>query len=72
MKEIEKNITISEGPFERSSFPSGVETHDVLSRVITTTYIQDGYLCEKTVTREYRDGDYHDQSSSKRIIKLDG
>jgi|TARA_B100000085_G_scaffold193396_1_gene177277 hypothetical protein len=72
MKEFEKNITISEGPFERISFPSGVETHDVLSRVITTTYIQDGYLCEKTVTREYRDGDYHDQSSSKRIIKLDG
>lgn len=72
MKEFEKNITISEGPFERISFPSGVETHDVLSRKITTTYIQDGYLCEKTVTREYRDGDYHDQSSSKRIIKLDG
>lgn len=72
MKEFEKNITISEGPFERVAFPNGVETHDVLSRVITTTYIQDGYLCEKTVTREYRDGDYHDQSSSKRIIKLDG
>jgi len=72
MKEFEKNITISEGPFERISFPSGVETHDVLSRVITTTYIQDGYLCEKTVTREYRDGDYHDTTKSSRIIKVHG
>ena len=72
MKEFDKNITISEGPFERLAFPSGVETHDVLSRVITTTYIQDGYLCEKSVTREYRDGDYHDQATSKRIIKVNG
>jgi len=70
MKEFEKNITINEGPFERLAFPNGIETEDVISRVITTTYIQDGYLCEKTVEREYRDGDYHDSSSSKRIIKL--
>jgi len=73
MKEFEKNITISEGPWERIAFPNGVETHDVLSRRITTTYIQDGYLCEQTVLREYRpDGDYHDQSTSKRIIKVNG
>ena len=72
MNEFDKNITISEGPFEQLAFPNGIETKDVLSRVITTTYIQDGYLCEKTVTREYKDGDYHDHSSVKRIYKLNG
>ena len=42
-----------------------------MSRKIITTYIQDGYLCEQTVNRDYRDGDYHDTVKTKRIIKLD-
>tara|TARA_A100000164_G_scaffold132408_2_gene117465 strand:+ start:229 stop:447 length:219 start_codon:yes stop_codon:yes gene_type:complete len=72
MKEYDKSITMSEGPFERIAFPNGTETKDVLNRKIITTYIQDGYLCESIVTREYRDGDYHDTTSSKRIIKVNG
>ena len=61
---------MKEGPFVRNAFPNGKETENVLSREITTTYIEDGYLCKQTVLREYRDGDYHDTSSSKRIVKV--
>ena len=42
MKEYDKSITMSEGPFERIAFPNGTETKDVLNRKIITTYIQDG------------------------------
>ena len=72
MDEYNKIITMSEGPFERNAFPNGVETKDVLSRQIVTRYIQDGYLCESVVNREYRDGDYHDTTKSSRIIKVHG
>ena len=72
MDEYNKTITMSEGPFERNAFPNGVETKDVLSRQIVTRYIQDGYLCESIVTREYRDGDYQDTTKSSRIIKVNG
>ncbi len=72
MDKYDKTITMSEGPFERHAFPNGVETKDVLSRQIVTRYIQDGYLCESIVTREYRDGDYHDTTKSSRIIKVNG
>ena len=72
MDEYNKTITMSEGPFERIAFPNGVETKNVLSRQIVTRYIQDGYLCESVVDREYRDGDYFDSTRSTRIIKLNG
>ena len=72
MDEYNKSITMSEGPFERIAFPNGVETKNVLSRQIVTRYIQDGYLCESVVNREYRDGDYHDTTKSSRIIKVHG
>ena len=65
-----KTVKVLEGPWEKSAFPNGVETTDVVSRTITTRYIQDGYLCEQTVLREYRGDDYQDTSTSKRIIKL--
>lgn len=71
MSEYAKNVEVLEGPWEKEAFPDGVETTNVLSRVITTTYVQDGYLCEKIVTREYRGDDYQDTTSIKRIIKLD-
>lgn len=72
MSEYAKTVKVLEGPWEKSAFPNGVETTDVVSRTITTRYIQDGYLCEQTVQREYRDDDYQDTSTSKRIIKLNG
>jgi len=34
--------------------------------------MKDGYLCEQTTMRDYRDGDYFDTSSSKRICKING
>jgi len=71
MSEYAKTVKVLEGPWEKSAFPDGVETTNVLSRTITTTYIQDGYLCEQTVQREYRGDDYQDTTSTKRIIKLD-
>jgi len=70
MSEYAKNVKVLEGPWEREAFPDGVETTNVLSRTITTRYIQDGHLCEKIVTREYRGDDYQDTTSTKRIIKL--
>ena len=70
MSNYEKTVKVMEGPWEKSAFPNGVETTDVISRTIVTRYIQDGYLCEESVQREYRKDDYQDTSSSKRIIKL--
>lgn len=72
MSEYAKNVKVLEGPWEKETFPDGVETTNVLSRTITTRYIQDGYLCEKIVTREYRGDDYQDTTSTKRIVKLNG
>lgn len=71
MSEYAKNVKVLEGPWEKEAFPDGVETTNVLSRTITTRYIENGYLCEKTVNREYRGDDYQDTSLIKRIIKLD-
>jgi len=70
MSNYEKTVKVMEGPWEKSAFPNGVETTDVISRTVVTRYIQDGYLCEESVQREYRNDDYQDTSSSKRIIKL--
>jgi hypothetical protein len=69
---MEKTIRVMEGPWERNTFPNGKETTNVISRTTITKYEQDGYLCEKTSTREYRGDDYFDTSSYKRIIKLNG
>lgn len=71
MDKYEKQVTISEGPFERYAFPNGIETKDVLSRQLKTLYVEDGYLCESIVDREYRNGDYHDTVKNTRVIKLD-
>ena len=71
MDKYEKQVTISEGPFERYAFPNGIETKDVLSRQLKTVYVEDGDLCESIVDREYRNGDYHDTVKNTRVIKLD-
>tara|TARA_B100000927_G_scaffold162199_1_gene130689 strand:+ start:98 stop:319 length:222 start_codon:yes stop_codon:yes gene_type:complete len=71
MSEYAKTVKVLEGPWERSAFPNGLETTDVISRTISTRYIKDGYLCEEIVQREYRGEDYQDTTTSKRIIKLD-
>ena len=68
----DKQINVMEGPWEAKTFPQGVETTDVISRKTITTFVKDGYLCEETTTREYRDGDYFDTSSIKRVIKVNG
>ena len=70
MSEYAKQVKVLEGPWEQKAFPNGVETTDVISRTITTRFIKDGYLCEETVQREYRDDDYQDTTTSKRIVKL--
>lgn len=70
MSEYAKNVKVLEGPWERSAFPDGEETTNVISRKVITVYEQDGYLCEETVTREYRENDYFDTTTNKRIIKL--
>jgi len=73
--EYQKDIKVLEGPWERKAFPNGVEQTDaqgVISKTITTMYKEDGYLCECTVVRQYRDnGDYFDNTYNKRIIKLE-
>ena len=51
MSEYAKNVKVLEGPWERSAFPDGEETTNVISRKVITVYEQDGYLCEETVTR---------------------
>ena len=68
----DKQVNVMEGPWEAKTFPNGEETTNVLSRKTITTLIKDGYLCEETTTREYRDGDYFDTSSVKRILKING
>lgn len=70
MSDYVKNVKVLEGPWERSAFPDGEETTNVISRKVITVYEQDGYLCEETVTREYRKNDYFDTTTNKRIIKL--
>jgi len=72
MKEFEKQVKVLEGPWVDVTFPNGEETTNVISRKTITTYIQDGYLCESTTTRDYRDGDYQDSVSNKRITKING
>jgi len=72
MSEYAKNVKVLEGPWERSVFPDGQELREgLINRKIVTLYQKDGYLCEETVTREYRGNDYFDTTSTKRIIKLD-
>ena len=71
MSEYAKNVKVLEGPWERSAFPDGEETTNVVSRTVITRYVKDGYLCEDVVTREYKNGDdYFDTTTSKRLIKL--
>ena len=74
MSEFEKTINVREGPWEAKAFPNGEENIEgVVSKTITTVYKQDGYLCESTCERLYRKGgDYFDNTSIRRIIKLDG
>ena len=71
MSEYAKTVKVLEGPWEKSAFPNGIGTTDVISRTISTRYIKEGYLCEEVVQREYRGDDYQDTTTSKRIIKLD-
>lgn len=71
MSEYTKTVNVLEGPWERMVFKEGSEqTHKVLSRKVTTTFIADGHLCEETALREYVGGDYNDNVSSRRILKL--
>ncbi len=73
MKEFGKQVDVLQGPWEAQTFPNGEETTvGVISRKTVTLYEQDGYLCENTVTREYRANDYFDTSSTKRIAKING
>jgi hypothetical protein len=62
----DKQVNVMEGPWEAKTFPNGEETTNVLSRKTITT------LIKETTTREYRDSDYFDTSSSKRILKING
>jgi len=71
MSDYAKQVNVLEGPWEKSAFPNGIETTNVLSRKIITQFVKDGYLCEETVSREYKGNDYFDTTSTKRIIKLD-
>ena len=68
----EKTVKVLEGPWADVTFPNGEETTNVISRKTITTYIQDGYLCESTTTRDYREDDYFDSVTNKRICKVDG
>lgn len=68
-----KQINVLEGPWESSNFPNGEETTTgVISRKMITLLKKDGYLCEETVTREYKGNDYFDTKQSKRITKING
>ena len=69
---IEKSVQVLEGPWEAKTFPQGRENTNVISRKTVTTYIQEGYLCEETTTREYRGDDYHDITTNKRITRVHG
>lgn len=71
MTDYERTVKVLEGPWSSKAFPNGEETtKGIISRRITTIYTQDGYLCEETVTREYRENDYQDTSINKRVMKL--
>jgi len=76
MKEYRKQVSVLEGPWEKATFPEGEEPTNVISVETITTFMQDGYLCERTNRRDYREvrgvSDYHDTSSHKRIIKVHG
>ena len=72
MTDYERTVKVLEGPWSNKAFPQGEETtKGIISRKITTLYEEDGYLCEETVTREYRGDDYFDTSTNKRVLKLD-
>ena len=72
-KDYRTEVKVLEGPWEKKAFPNGEEqTEGVISKTITTLYKKDGYLCEDTVVRQYRDGDYFDNVYHKRVVKLDG
>lgn len=71
MTDYERTVKVLEGPWSSKAFPNGEETTEgIISRRITTLYEQDGYLCEEVVTREYRENDYQDTSTNKRVMKL--
>ena len=71
MTDFERTVKVLEGPWSSKAFPNGEETtKGVISRRITTLYEKDGYLCEEVVTREYRENDYQDTSTNKRVMKL--
>jgi hypothetical protein len=71
MTDYERTVKVLEGPWADKAFPNGEETtKGIISRRITTLYEQDGYLCEEVVTREYRENDYQDTSTNKRVMKL--
>lgn len=71
MSNYERTVKVLEGPWSAKAFPNGEETtKGIISRKITTLYEEDGYLCEETVTREYRQNDYQDTSTNKRVMKL--
>ena len=72
MTDYEKTLKVMEGPWESKAFPNGQEKREgLINRKIITLYQQDGYLCEETVTREYRGDDYFDTTQTKRVLKLD-
>ena len=72
MTDYEKTLKVMEGPWESKAFPNGQEKRSgLINRKIVTLYQEDGYLCEETVTREYRGDDYFDTTSTKRVLKLD-
>lgn len=68
-----KDVKVLEGPWAKGIFEDGVEkTHQILARRVVTTFISDGYLCEEEKTRTYSDnGDYHDTTVNKRVMKID-
>jgi hypothetical protein len=73
MEEFKKTVNVLEGPWEASAFPQGEETTEgVISREMSTVFKKDGYLCETVVTRNYHGKDYHDTSTHKRIVRIDG
>lgn len=73
MTDYERTVKVLEGPWSSKAFPNGEETTEgIISRRITTLYEQDGYLCEEVVTREYRENDYQDTSTNKRVMKING
>ena len=72
-KKYYKDVKVLEGPWANGLFEDGVEkTKEVIARRVITTFVADGYLCEEERTRTYSaNGDYHDVTSHKRVMKLD-